>query len=280
MRTVYNCFFAKLGGLNPGQVRLGIALFCCLIVFSQSSLATSCAWESTKFDLIPTQSFEAVSFINDNASNFGLFPEIDEDQLMGLRSVANNGRLNWGTYEASFNGRDVFIKLVSPHRGAAEALWILFHNRIGLGAQILGVVPGMIPDIDLIMRPPPEMSVGGVTELGYGLVLEKVGGLNLKSYLRPHTIPEGFVLTQRMINEMHRQILITFEAGVLNEDIQFMISNDTIVMIDFDKSRPVGDNGISLEYALNVFENRVRRWKILGKVEQGARFDQSRTQFD
>jgi hypothetical protein len=249
-------------------------------VFSQSSLATSCAWESTKFDLIPTQSFEAVSFINDNASNFGLFPEIDEDQLMGLRSVANNGRLNWGTYEASFNGRDVFIKLVSPHRGAAEALWILFHNRIGLGAQILGVVPGMIPDIDLIMGPPPEMSVGGVTELGYGLVLEKVGGLNLKSYLRPHTIPEGFVLTQRMINEMHRQILITFEAGVLNEDIQFMISNDTIVMIDFDKSRPVGDNGISLEYALNVFENRVRRWKILGKVEQGARFDQSRTQFD
>lgn len=246
---------------------------CIFFVFEANAAENSCAWESRKYDLIPVQAAAAKDFNELNQSNFVLFPQFEESDFEQIIEVPNDGKLNLGTHTAQLKGHEVFIKSVHPHVGAAEALWMLFHNRIGLGPQFLGVVLDIVPEYDPIRGVPANFLVNG----HLGLVMERLEGLNFKSYIRPEEIPTDFVLTQAMIDEMVRQLLVSHDAGVLNDDPQFMISDNKIVMIDFEKVKLLKlSSEDSIEDALFVFRQRVKRWKVLGRLEQGAIVDPSR----
>ncbi|MEO0335771.1 MAG: hypothetical protein AAF202_05230, partial [Pseudomonadota bacterium] len=171
----------------------------CVLPMTALAITSHCGPEILRDQIVPTDAVEAEMFITSHRDRFDLLPQVPSSELKDLSELENDGKTNLGSYEATLNGEDVFIKVVN-HSDVREAFWLLYLNRVGLGTHFFGVTPNLQSP-----RFPDD-------ERYYGIVMKKYEGIGTKSYLNPGRLPEGFVLTQDMISEMRRQALAAYEA--------------------------------------------------------------------
>lgn len=209
-----------------------------VVVGRCSQKLTAPAPENLVIPPVPDTAAEVAAFAEANRQRFQyLLPNIPTESLIDLRKVRNNGRVNRGTYEATLNGKEVFIKMTAAHMGAKEGFWLTFLNRHGLGPRFLGITP---------------------LNNGWGTVLEKIDGISSK---------DGIIFAlgkiPRVVREdMRDQIVQLYELGIYPFDVQFVLNSERAVVMDVEHYQSLDRNKWTLEKIIHDFEYEFSYFKL------------------